>query len=48
MTNKLASTLNDKEWKSTMTTIRNKYNKSELSNRMDFTVSNWNKTVELK
>ncbi len=31
-----------------MTTIRNKSNKSELSNRLNFTGNNWNKTVELK
>lgn len=48
MTNKLSSTLNDKEWRSTMTTIRNRSNKSELSNRMNLTINNWNKTTDLQ
>ena len=33
MTNKMASTMNDKDWRSTMTTIRNRYNRSELTSR---------------
>ena len=38
MTNKMASTLNDKDWRSTMTTIRDRYNKSELSSRMNMPI----------
>ena len=34
MTNRMASTLNDKDWRSTMTTIRDRYNRSEASHRL--------------
>ena len=39
MTNKMASTLTDKDWRSTMTTIRDRYNKSEISSRMNMTIN---------
>ena len=39
MTNKMASTLNDKDWRSTMTTIRDRYNRSEISSRMNMTIN---------
>ena len=46
MTHKMASTMNDKDWRSTMSTIRNRYNRSELTSRMN--VFSFEKNPEIR